>query len=511
MARFRGAQVRLSELARLKGEAEECEAEMLRLTKEVEEKKKAEEEAGDTLNEVKERQSTVAELQEGAKEAERIHREAQALAEITRDLRGKLPAGRSADAVRSLADTRDDLKHKQEQRDELREQIEEGQAKLSKIVAKDQRLQSELVSKQGQLLAAEKGAQDMRDLTQQVEGLDKQLHEATDALAQADEEKKPLQSAVASKEKELKAALKTAEHEEKRTRQRQERMASELKSLSSYHKQVEAYTRSDSATQRQELEEERTHAEQEIGRVEEAQKTAEESLEECRAMLANVEELKRSMADNLNYRRLRDTVGELQEQVDGLKADRAQRLGESAGELGEGGAKAALDEAAREFEDRQRKIERHKGGMAAFKEQKKECERQLRSKDYKHVEDDHKKALIEHETTCMAMDDLDRYYKALDKALMQYHSLKIQDINAIIRELWQLTYKGGDIDTIEIRSDVDEKAVAKGKRSYNYRVSMTKGDSELDMRGRCSAGQKVYNIQCSEIFTLRIDKLHTET
>ena len=74
---------------------------------------------------------------------------------------------------------------------------------------------------------------------------------------------------------------------------------------------------------------------------------------------------------------------------------------------------------------------------------------------------------------------------------MQYHSLKIQDINAIIRELWQLTYKGGDIDTIEIRSDVDEKAVAKGKRSYNYRVSMTKGDSELDMRGRCSAGQKV--------------------
>ena len=241
MARFRGAQVRLSELARLKGEAEECEQEMLRLTKEVEEKKKAEEEAGDKLNEVKERQSTVAELQEGAKDAERIHREAQALAEITRDLRGKLPAGRSADAVRSLADTRDDLKHKQEQRDELREQIEEGQAKLGKIVAKDQRLQSELVSKQGQLLAAEKGAQDMRDLTQQVEGLDKQLHEATDALAQADEEKKPLQSAVASKEKELKAALKTGEHEEKRTRQRQERMASELKSLSSYHKQVEAY------------------------------------------------------------------------------------------------------------------------------------------------------------------------------------------------------------------------------------------------------------------------------
>ena len=28
-------------------------------------------------------------------------------------------------------------------------------------------------------------------------------------------------------------------------------------------------------------------------------------------------------------------------------------------------------------------------------------------------------------------------------------------------------------------------------RSYNYRVVMAKGESELDMRGRCSAGQKV--------------------
>ena len=28
-------------------------------------------------------------------------------------------------------------------------------------------------------------------------------------------------------------------------------------------------------------------------------------------------------------------------------------------------------------------------------------------------------------------------------------------------------------------------------KSYNYRLLMHKGDAELDMRGRCSAGQKV--------------------
>lgn len=52
-----------------------------------------------------------------------------------------------------------------------------------------------------------------------------------------------------------------------------------------------------------------------------------------------------------------------------------------------------------------------------------------------------------------------------------------------------------DIEYIEIRSDADENVSASDKRrSYNYRVVMIKGDTALDMRGRCSAGQKVCNI-----------------
>jgi DNA repair protein RAD50 len=46
------------------------------------------------------------------------------------------------------------------------------------------------------------------------------------------------------------------------------------------------------------------------------------------------------------------------------------------------------------------------------------------------------------------------------------------------------------------RSDLDEESAKAGtastkKRTYNYRVVMMKGDAELDMKGRCSAGQKV--------------------
>lgn len=71
---------------------------------------------------------------------------------------------------------------------------------------------------------------------------------------------------------------------------------------------------------------------------------------------------------------------------------------------------------------------------------------------------------------------------------MKYHSIKMAEINSIIEELWQKTYQGTDVDKILIRSD-DE--TGKGNRSYNYRVCMVKQDTEMDMRGRCSAGQKV--------------------
>jgi hypothetical protein len=65
-----------------------------------------------------------------------------------------------------------------------------------------------------------------------------------------------------------------------------------------------------------------------------------------------------------------------------------------------------------------------------------------------------------------------------DKALQNFHTLKIREINKIIRELWQLIYKGQDIDSIEIESGQEEGATAtKSSRSYNYRVVMRKGES----------------------------------
>ena len=85
--------------------------------------------------------------------------------------------------------------------------------------------------------------------------------------------------------------------------------------------------------------------------------------------------------------------------------------------------------------------------------------------------------------------EVNEKHDALEEALMRYHHEKMKEINRQLADFWRMTYKGSDIDTIEIRSDVEKTAVTSRVRSYNYRIVLkTYDDTELDMRGRCSAG-----------------------
>ncbi|KAJ3255799.1 DNA repair protein rad50 [Boothiomyces macroporosus] len=107
--------------------------------------------------------------------------------------------------------------------------------------------------------------------------------------------------------------------------------------------------------------------------------------------------------------------------------------------------------------------------------------------EYKDIEKIYMELLYKVSSTELETSDLEKYALGLEQAIMKFHHTKMQEINKIIRELWMKTYRGSDIDTIEIKANSD----AQTKRSYNYRVVMVRGDVEMDMRGRCSAGQKV--------------------
>uniref|UniRef100_A0A669E4U3 RAD50 double strand break repair protein n=1 Tax=Oreochromis niloticus TaxID=8128 RepID=A0A669E4U3_ORENI len=115
--------------------------------------------------------------------------------------------------------------------------------------------------------------------------------------------------------------------------------------------------------------------------------------------------------------------------------------------------------------------------------------KQLEEDQYGKAEELHRNKMIEMRTTQLLSKDLKLYEEALDQAIVKFHSMKMDEINQNIRDLWRSTYRGQDIEYIEIRSEVEERS--EGRRSYNYRVVMMKGDADVNMRGRCSAGQKV--------------------
>jgi DNA repair protein RAD50 len=50
---------------------------------------------------------------------------------------------------------------------------------------------------------------------------------------------------------------------------------------------------------------------------------------------------------------------------------------------------------------------------------------------------------MEARTSELIIKDLETYQKALKNGIMNYHTLKMKDLNKLIREMWVNTYKGG--------------------------------------------------------------------
>merc|ERR1711903_254435 len=101
--------------------------------------------------------------------------------------------------------------------------------------------------------------------------------------------------------------------------------------------------------------------------------------------------------------------------------------------------------------------------------------------------------------------DLEKYNKAMEKALVEYHESRMAAVNRIIRDLWRKAYKSGDIDYIFVRADAEGSS----RGNYSYRLMMVACGAELEMRGRCSAGQKglaclIVRLALSEAFCVRV-------
>lgn len=219
---------------------------------------------------------------------------------------------------------------------------------------------------------------------------------------------------------------------------------------------------------------------QAIERIEKDMNNVAVRANELKEQISDSGRRKKNISENLNFRKNLRFIETLKGDIRSLKSRNAS---EDYDRL--------MDE-SEVLESSKAKLNAERGSkMGAMKTKDEELDELMRDyeTEYKGAAHKYREAHIMVETTKAAMEDLQNYNTALDHAIMRYHTLKMDEVNRIAQELWREVYQGTDIDAILVRSESENSSTS--RRAYNYRVCMVKGDTEMDMRGRCSAGQKV--------------------
>ncbi len=167
-----------------------------------------------------------------------------------------------------------------------------------------------------------------------------------------------------------------------------------------------------------------------------------------------------------------------------------QFIKEHEGKLKDGSKLATIKiTLTKKVEELSNTINKNIGKIEELKNNLNRLTQELKNGAYTNIEKKYNKLKLNYIASIQTQKEIENYHEALDQSLLKYHGRRMEEINKLINYYWSMTYKGKDIKSIEIKSDFEKSAKT---RNYNYRiVFFTPGGNGLDMRGRCSAGQKI--------------------
>lgn len=447
------------------------------LNEELEQKSQALDDILGVSAQVKADKDSIEALVQPTEAADRLLQEIQNLQKDVDDLLYKLEfPGKS---VRSMEEIREKLNALWEEETTLRNDIE-------KLLEEQKYLEKDLSSMQARWHSLREEKLKVANTLSNIKKVDDELEHLSEEKDQMELDEKHLSEALGplSKEKDkllsdydsLKSRLNKLEEQTVRRRS-YEQDISELLRINS---KIKEYNDLRKEKRLKQLQENLSAYESEIQRCESENKEISAELEKSKDLMRSQDQVKRNIEDNLKYRKVKAEVDDITVEIESLEESILKSGGISAME-------AELVKLSKERERLLSELNKCRGTLSVYESNISKYKVDLKQAQYKDIDKRYFDQLIQLKTTEMANKDLDRYYNALDKALMRFHTMKMEEINKIIRELWQQTYRGQDIDYIYIHSDSE----GAGTRSYSYKVLMQTGDTELEMRGRCSAGQKV--------------------
>lgn len=358
-----------------------------------------------------------------------------------------------------------------------RKLIQDQQEQIQCLKSKTNELKSEKLQISTNLQRRQQMEEQTVELSTEVQSLYREIKDAKEQI-------NPLETALEKFQQEKEELIHRKHTSNKMAQDKISDIKEKVKNINGYMKDIENYIQDGKDDYKKQKE---TELNEVVAQLNDCDKHKEKINKEMGTMRQDIDTQKiqeRWLQDNLTLRKRREELKEVEE-------ERKQHLKEM-GQMQVLQMKNEHQKLEENIDTMKRNHSLALGRQKGYEEEILHFKKELREPQFRDAEEKYREMMIVMRTTELVNKDLDIYYKTLDQAIMKFHSMKMEEINKIIRDLWRSTYRGQDIEYIEIRSDADENVSASDKRrNYNYRVVMLKGDTALDMRGRCSAGQKV--------------------
>lgn len=374
----------------------------------------------------------------------------------------------------------------QEESNKIMDQARSTQSNLTQLISERDRtktmihtLESELQRTKSKLSEAIFQLREKTGIQNRIDTYKSQNNEQRETIRRIDQDMRDISPQIDQAQEKLDDAIQRGNQRVKELQLDAANLSDSLNQLKAADQEIYDYIDQGGEQQLERGQRELQHLNDQIASLEQDKLGVVKDIKKLEQQHHNQDETKRGINDNLRYRRYLRELQAVRADIAGLEFHNAE---EDRDRYAHEGSK---------WQKERSRLEAEGAGIVGTMKTKSDQLDELIADwktDYANAASKYREAQIRVMTTATAAEDLGRYGGALDKAIMKFHSMKMEEINHIIEELWKKTYQGTDVDTIVIRSDNEAQ---KGNRSYNYRVCMIKQNAEMDMRGRCSAGQKV--------------------
>ncbi|GAA5829449.1 hypothetical protein JCM5353_001337 [Sporobolomyces roseus] len=436
------------------------------------------EEASTTLNELKDRQRDLQSLKKTASDVMRLHRETVDIGRDIEKLESELSAtgstATSEEIQAKLGEIADKIRAAKVAMDKIRSEQQSATRTVQSLSSSIHSREMELSRKRQELKDKEALETRQNDAREEVTSLEKQAKDLDKRLADG-------VAPIRQKENDL-AAVRTQFMAEESAASRE--LQAYNKSDEQIHlnkREIQNYISRGGDAELTKVERELQKHDSLISEMKQRIASLQAQISQFDQTLADSKAVLRNFQDNIRLRKERASLTAIDNEIDQLDEDSARKAYRK--------FETEYNEQRRRQSELQAEQAKLGGEIETLKKDHEDKQEELNS-EYKDIDEKYRRELINVKTAEMSNQDLEKLQKALDGAIMRFHGLKMKEINDTIGDLWTKTYQGTDIDKIMIKSDAEGKTSGSA-RSYNYRVVMFKDQTEMDMRGRCSAGQKV--------------------